>query len=116
MTTASPQASLIRKLPATRLEQEAAKQKSHVRPAADKTPGWLGVIDEEVNKVEEVTAELRKNELESLNLGGVRHWRIVLLFVKITCGVPWNHLCHNPCLVRQDNSEVLCTASSYCLV
>ena len=59
------ESSLIRKLQAARLEHKAAKQKSPIRPAADKMPGALGDINEEVDEVEEVAAELRKKELES---------------------------------------------------
>jgi len=29
-----------------------------------------------------------------------QHWRVVLLFVMVACGVPWNHLCHNPRFLR----------------
>ena len=59
------ESSLIRKLQAARLEHKAAKQKSPIRPAAGKMPGALGDINEEVDEVEEVAAELRKKELES---------------------------------------------------
>ena len=64
-TNNNRESSLIRKLQAARLEQKAAKQKSPVRPAAGKMPGALGDINEEVDEVEEVAAELRKKELES---------------------------------------------------
>jgi len=64
-TNNNRESSLIRKLQAARLEQKAAKQKSPVRPAAGKMPGGLGDINEEVDEVEEVAAELRKKELES---------------------------------------------------
>ena len=64
-TNNSRESSLIRKLQAARLEHKAAKQKSPVHPAAGKMPGGLGDINEEVDEVEEVAAELRKKELES---------------------------------------------------
>ena len=64
-TNNNRESSLIRKLQAARLEQKAAKQKSPVRPAAGKMPGALGDINEEIDEVEEVAAELRKKELES---------------------------------------------------
>ena len=64
-TNNNRESSLIRKLQAARLEQKAAKQKSPPRPAAGKMPGGLGDINEEVDEVEEVAAELRKKELES---------------------------------------------------
>ena len=64
-TNNNRESSLIRKLQAARLEQKAAKQKSPIRPAAGKMPGGLGDINEEVDEVEEVAAELRKKELES---------------------------------------------------
>lgn len=64
-TNNNRESSLIRKLQAARLEQKAAKQKSPARPAAGKMPGGLGDINEEVDEVEEVAAELRKKELES---------------------------------------------------
>ena len=64
-TNNNRESSLIRKLQAARLEQKAAKQKSPVRPAAGKMPGGLVNINEELDEVEEVAAELRKKELES---------------------------------------------------
>ena len=64
-TNNNRESSLIRKLQAARLEQKAAKQKSPPRPVASKMPGGLGDINEEVDEVEEVAAELRKKELES---------------------------------------------------
>ena len=64
-TNNSRESSLIRKLQAARLEQKVAKQKSPVRPPAGKMPGGLGDINEEIDEVEEVAAELRKKELES---------------------------------------------------
>ena len=64
-TNNNRESSLIRKLQAARLEQKAAKQKSPARPVAGKMPGALGDINEEVDEVEEVAAELRKKELES---------------------------------------------------
>jgi len=64
-TNNNRESSLIRKLQAARLEQKAAKQKSPVRPTAGKMPGGLVDINEEVDEVEEVAAELRKKELES---------------------------------------------------
>ena len=64
-TNNNRESSLIRKLQAARLEQKAAKQKSPVRPAPGNMPGALGDINEEVDEVEEVAAELRKKELES---------------------------------------------------
>ena len=64
-TNNNRESSLIRKLQAARLEQKAAKQKTPVRPTAGKMPGALGDINEEVDEVEEVAAELRKKELES---------------------------------------------------
>ncbi|KAF9788223.1 kinase-like domain-containing protein [Thelephora terrestris] len=64
-TNNNRESSLIRKLQAARLEQKAARQKSPVRPAACNMPGALGDINEEVDEVEEVAAELRKKELES---------------------------------------------------
>jgi len=64
-TSNNRESSLIRKLQAARLEHKAAKQKSPIRPAAGKMPGALGDINEEVDEVEEVAAELRKKELES---------------------------------------------------
>ena len=64
-TNNNRESSLIRKLQAARLEQKAAKQKSPVRPAASKMPGALGDINEEIDEVEEVAADLRKKELES---------------------------------------------------
>lgn len=64
-TNNNRESSLIRKLQAARLEQKAAKQKSPARPAAGKMPGGLGDINEEIDEVEEVAAELRKKELES---------------------------------------------------
>jgi len=64
-TNNNRESSLIRKLQAARLEQKAAKQKSPVHTTAGKMPGGLGNINEEVDEVEEVAAELRKKELES---------------------------------------------------
>ena len=64
-TNNNRESSLIRKLQAARLEHKAAKQKSPVRPPAGIMPGGLGNINEEVDEVEEVAAELRKKELES---------------------------------------------------
>ena len=64
-TNNNRESSLIRKLQAARLEQKAAKQKTPVRTTAGKMPGALGDINEEVDEVEEVAAELRKKELES---------------------------------------------------
>ena len=64
-TNNNRESSLIRKLQAARLEQKAAKQKSPVRPATGKMPGGLVGINEEIDEVEEVAAELRKKELES---------------------------------------------------
>jgi cell cycle serine/threonine-protein kinase CDC5/MSD2 len=64
-TNNNRESSLIRKLQAARLEHKAAKHKSPIRPASGKMPGALGDINEEVDEVEEVAAELRKKELES---------------------------------------------------
>ena len=64
-TNNNRESSLIRKLQAARLEQKATKQKSPPRPATGKMPGGLGNINEEIDEVEEVAAELRKKELES---------------------------------------------------